>query len=59
MSKTGNFGIKEAIQLASDNFCLGVTVTENKIPMQHRTAKLVTLFLSKADCTLGAKILGY
>lgn len=59
VSKTGNSGIKEAIQLVSDNFCLGVTVTENKIPMQRRTAKLVTLFLSKADCTLGAKILGY
>lgn len=59
MSKTGNFDIEEVIQLVSDNFCLGVTVTENKSPMQHRTAKLVTLFLSKEYCTLGAKILEY
>ena len=57
MSKTGNFDIKEIIQLVSDNFCLGVTVTEKKSPMQHRTAKPVTLFLSKEYCTLGTKIL--
>ena len=30
MSKTGNFDIKEIIQLVSDNFCLGITVTEKK-----------------------------
>ena len=31
MSKTGNFDIKEIIQLVSDNFCLGITVTEKKV----------------------------